>query len=157
ADVAFLAQTKGAGNFNEQGLGKTVEAIAAVFEAGLDTEPTIVIAPKTLLETVWELEVEKWTDDPVYVLSGDTVDWLTSIGKVMGHKNRKEAFWFVTTPDQVRKGLDNALLTTNWGTLIVDEFQKMGLTNISGDPTKGTQFGRAVRTIKRQKTIVQSG
>jgi SNF2 family DNA or RNA helicase len=157
ADVAFLAQTTGAGNFNEQGLGKTVEAIAAVFEAGLDGEPTMVIAPKTLLETVWELEVTKWTDDPVYVLSGDTADWLTSLGRILGHKKRKEPFWFVTTPDQVRKGLDAALLATNWGTLIVDEFQKMGLTNVSGDPTKGTQFGRAVRSIKRHKTIVQSG
>lgn len=158
ADVAFMAKGS-VGNFNEQGLGKTVEAIAAVFEAGLDGEPTLVIAPKTSLDTVWDYELERWIDDPVYVLSGDTTpgELDTILGKVLAHKKLCEPFWFVTTAAQVRKGLKAALASTIWGTVIIDEFHKTGLTNVSGDPTKGTQFGRAVRAIRRKRLYLLSG
>ena len=158
ADVAFMSKGS-VGNFNEQGLGKTVEAIAAVFEAGLDGEPTMVIAPKTSLDTVWGYELARWVDDPVYILSGDTTpgELDTILGKVLAHKKAKSPFWFVTTAAQVRKGLKAALASTIWGTVIVDEFHKTGLTNVSGDPTKGTQFGRAVRAIRRQRLYLLSG
>lgn len=158
ADVAMMARTN-VGNFNEQGLGKTIETIAAIIEAGLDDQPTIVIAPKTSLETVWAMEIERWVDSPCYVLSGDTTqgELDTILGKVLKHQKLKQPYWFITTAAQVRKGLPHALATERWGTLVIDEFHKTGLTNVSGDPTKGTQFGRAVRDIKRQRMFVLSG
>ena len=90
ADVAFMSKGS-VGNFNEQGLGKTVEAIAAVFESGLDGEPTMVIAPKTSLDTVWGYELGRWVDDPVYILSGDTTpgELDTILGKVLAHKKAR--------------------------------------------------------------------
>jgi SNF2 family DNA or RNA helicase len=158
ADVKFLAQTS-ALNANEQGLGKTVEAIAAVFEAGLDHGPQLIIAPKTSLETVWKYELDRWVGDPVYILSGDVSrqDWLTCLGKIIRHQKMKEPYWLVTTANQIRSGLDAAVANENWNVVIIDEFPKTGLTNVSGDPSKGTKFGRAVRGIKRRRLFLLSG
>lgn len=152
ADVAFMAQTS-VMNANQQGLGKTVEAIAAVFEGGLDDGPQLVVAPKTSLETVWEYELDRWVGDPVFILSGEhTPDF-----KVIDHLLANgEPFWFVTTAAQVRKG-HSLFKVVSWKTLIIDEFHKTGLTNISGDFAKGTQFGRTVRDIKRERIYLVSG
>lgn len=153
ADVAFMAQTS-VMNSNEQGLGKTVEAIGAVFEAGLDDGPQLVVAPLTSLETVWKYELDTWVGDPVFILSGEqTPDW-SAIKKLL---KKKEPFWFITTAAQVRRGLPETVAKVQWRTFIVDEFHKTGLTNVSGDPSKGTQFGRAVRTIPRERIYLVSG
>lgn len=160
ADVAFIANaTNGAGNFNEQGLGKTVEAIAAVFEAGLDGEPTLVVAPKTSLETVWGMELDRWVDDPYFVLSGDTTaaEKNAMVTKIVKLQKKGEPFWFITTAAQVRSGLPDALKQQEWGFVIVDEFHKTGLTNINGNG-EGTVFGKAVKKgIKRKRLIPMSG
>jgi SNF2 family DNA or RNA helicase len=153
ADVAFMAQTS-VMNANEPGLGKTVECIGAVYEAKLDEGPHLVVAPKTSLDTVWRYEVERWTDHFVFTHSGEHevdfkhLNWLIREG---------EPFWFVTTAAQVRNGLPYGLPQVNWNTFIIDEFHKTGATNVSGDPTKGTQFGRAIRTVKRQRLWMVSG
>lgn len=153
ADVAFMAKTS-VGNFNEQGLGKTIETIAAIIEAGLDSMPILVVAPLTSLETVWKAEVEKWTKTKVFVLSGaEQPDWKLFADIL----NSGEPYYFITTAAQVRKGLPSPLPGVKWGALVVDEFQKTGLTNISGDPTKGTKFGQAVRSIERERMFVLSG
>jgi SNF2 family DNA or RNA helicase len=159
ADVAFMAQASVA-NFNEQGLGKTIESIAAIIEAGLDDRPVLVVAPKTSLETVWSDHVNTWLPDvPTYVLSGDTTqgELHNYMGYALRHKSEASPFWLITTANQIRKGLPHALASVKWGTLIVDEFHRMGLTNVNGDPTKGTQFGRAVRDIEREKSFFLSG
>lgn len=153
ADVAFMAETS-VMNANEQGLGKTVEAIAAVFEAGLDEGPQLVVAPLTSLETVWKAELDEHVGDPVYILSGDHIPDYEEIKQLL---KDGEPFWFITTAAQIRRGLPAPLPNVKWKTLVVDEFHKTGLTNISGDPSKGTQFGRAVRTIIRERTFLISG
>jgi Zierdtviridae DNA helicase len=153
ADVAFMAQTS-VMNANEPGLGKTVECIGAVYEAKLDEGPHLVVAPKTSLDTVWRYEVERWTDHFVFTHSGEHevdfkhLNWLVREG---------EPFWFVTTAAQVRNGLPYGLPQVNWNSFIIDEFHKTGATNVSGDPTKGTQFGRAIRTINRKRLWMVSG
>jgi Zierdtviridae DNA helicase len=152
ADVAFMAKTS-VGNFNEQGLGKTIETIAAIMEAKLDSQPTLIVAPKTSLNTVWRAEIERWSEYPVFVKSGDEEP---DFGMLEACREDGLPFWFVTTADQIRAGLPVAL-SVNWGTFVVDEFHKTGLTNISGDPTQGTKFGQAVRNIKRQRMYLLSG
>jgi SNF2 family DNA or RNA helicase len=47
------------GNFDEQGLGKTVETFGALLEAGI-TGKILVIAPSTALATTWRDEIERW-------------------------------------------------------------------------------------------------
>jgi SNF2 family DNA or RNA helicase len=130
-----------------------------VFEAGLDEGPQMIIAPKTSLYTVWKLELDEWVGDPVYILSGDTTrgELDTILGKILAHQRRREPFWFVTTAAQVRKGLPALLAKMRWKTVIVDEFHKTGLTNVSGDHSKGTKFGRDFRKVKRERLFLVSG
>jgi SNF2 family DNA or RNA helicase len=153
ADVAFMAKAS-VMNSNEQGLGKTVEAIAAVFEGELDMGPQLVVAPLTSHETVWKYEIDTHVGDPVFILNGESYPDMREIKRLL---RAKEPFWFITTANQIRKGLPAPLNTVKWKTLIIDEFHKTGLTNVSGDPSKGTQFGRAVRAIKRERSFFLSG
>lgn len=169
ADVAFMAAASVL-NANEQGLGKTVEAVGAIYEAQLDDGPQLIIAPLTSLETVWQYEFEKWTDMPIILLSGDH--------KLDSHDRNNLGSWvrngeklaIVTTAAQVRSGGLEAALNYGYDdddkvpinefpfkTLTVDEFHKTGATNVSGDPNKGTQFGRELRNIVRERTWFMSG
>lgn len=69
--AAFMAQADAnALNADQPGLGKTLEAIAAVGEARLDTGPMLVVSPKTALDAVWGKELRKWQPHPVYVAKG---------------------------------------------------------------------------------------
>lgn len=158
ADVAFMAQANLL-NANEPGLGKTVECIAATFESGLEMGPQFVVAPKTALDTVWRYEIERWTDHFVFTLSGDSdqYQWRKDLKHIEWLIKEKEPFWFVTTAAQVRNGLAPVLNKLHWKTLTIDEFHKTGATNVSGDPTKGTQFGRALRGITRERLWLVSG
>jgi Zierdtviridae DNA helicase len=157
ADAAFMAATS-VGNFNQPGLGKTVEVIAAIYEAQLEDGPHLVIAPKTSLETVWEYEFKKWTDMPVVLLSGEhTLDTRTERALVDAAL-AGGSLVLVTTAAQVRKGLPGSIDTrVKWKTVTVDEFHKTGATNVSGDPNQGTQFGKKLRVIKRERIWFVSG
>lgn len=103
ADVAFMAHADNPLNGNHPGLGKTPETIAAIFEAGLDDGPLLVIAPKSALEATWLSELLQWQPHPVYVSTGtkaqkdrviaDFEDEIITPGF---------SGWLVVNPDQVR-------------------------------------------------------
>jgi SNF2 family DNA or RNA helicase len=157
ADTAFMAATS-VGNFNQPGLGKTVETIAAIYEAGLEDGPQLVIAPATSLDTVWKFEYEKWTDMPVVLLSGDYKLSSRAEAALIKAATLGGSFVLVTTPAQIRKGLPGQICKlAKWKTVSIDEFHKSGATNVSGDPSKGTQFGRALRDIQRERIWFISG
>jgi SNF2 family DNA or RNA helicase len=61
ADVAFLSTSSGPMNANQQGLGKSPETIAAIFEAGLELGDHLVIAPSAAVDATWPDELEMWT------------------------------------------------------------------------------------------------
>lgn len=61
ADVRFLADAPAPLNANHQGLGKTVEAIAEIFEAGREEGWHLIIAPSSAVDGTWEPELEAWT------------------------------------------------------------------------------------------------
>lgn len=63
ADVRFLADAPAPLNANEQGLGKTPEWIAAVWEAGLERGDHLVICNAKAVDGTWEPELEKWQQD----------------------------------------------------------------------------------------------
>src|SRR5499427_8742311 len=133
ADTKFLAATSCL-NLNEQGLGKTAEIIAAIFEGGIEHGPHLVVAPKTSLETVWRYEIERWTeklDRPheVITYSGETV-------------NKKGAI--VEFPD-------------GWATFTIDEYHKTGLPNASGKKGTGSKFADAVKDVKAQRRYAVTG
>lgn len=116
-------------NANDVGLGKTVETIGAVYESGLLDGPHLVLAPKTLLETPWVEELERWTNMPVLWTSGDDtpIQRKKIIGDMLKLHERGIGFWLITNPDQLKSGLLPADM--RWNTATIDEFHDMGLAN----------------------------
>jgi Zierdtviridae DNA helicase len=172
ADAAFLAAGAPL-NANEAGLGKTVEVIASMIERGDDKGPSLIVAPATSLETVWETELKRWMpeDYEVFLLSGEYKLTKEDKEDLIAMVEHGSPLALVTTASQVRSGLpgeiasihgrmvveDEPLPPINWKRLVIDEFHKTGATNINGDPSKGTQFGRALRDIQREVTTFISG
>jgi SNF2 family DNA or RNA helicase len=170
ADAAFMAAGAPL-NANEPGLGKTVEMIAAIIENDWELGPNLIVAPATSLETVWEAELTEWMPEgfEIFLLSGEYKLTKEDQEDLIQMFLEGQPLALVTTAAQVRKGLpggiemgmdmsaDNDPRRQEWNYLIVDEFHKTGATNINGDPTKGTQFGRALRSIPRKGTGFVSG
>jgi SNF2 family DNA or RNA helicase len=150
ADIKFLSMAD-AINSNEPGSGKTLEAIAAVFEAELDMGPQLVVAPKTSLETVWQTELERWQPHPVLLTSGDDSKKRRQevIDEAFELAADETPFWLVLNWHMVRMERDRTadmvkedghlryplipvygeLFNIAWRTLILDEYHKAGLTN----------------------------
>jgi SNF2 family DNA or RNA helicase len=161
ADVKFLSVTS-ALNLNEQRLGKTTEIIGALFEAGLENGPHLVVAPRTSLKTVWRYEIERWTsklDKPheVITFSGG-----------LSHAAREQAIdefwacvdeewpvWFVCTPATVRDGKEPAV--EKWASFTIDEYHKTGLPNAGAKRGTGTKFADAVKDIDAERRYAMSG
>lgn len=61
ADIKLMAMSS-AINANDVGTGKTIEAIGAVYEAGLAGGPVLVVAPRRSLVNIWKVEFERFTD-----------------------------------------------------------------------------------------------
>lgn len=60
ADVEFLVEAPASLNANEQGLGKTIEWIATVWEANIEEGDHLVVCPKTAADATWESELAHW-------------------------------------------------------------------------------------------------
>lgn len=101
ADVAFLANAKGPLNACHMGLGKTIELIASVFEAGLDNGPNLVIAPIVALNTVWKRELERWQPHPVLVASGTKAQRDAVLREAHRLTVLQEPFFLVINPAMV--------------------------------------------------------
>jgi len=63
ADVAFLAASSAPLNGNQQGLGKSPETIAAIFECGLEVGDHLIIAPSAAVDATWPDELETWLEE----------------------------------------------------------------------------------------------
>jgi len=168
ADVKFLASTN-AINANEQGLGKTAEIIAAVYEAGLEHGFHLVSAPVTSLEVVWLEELSRWQGVPV-LASEDLKEREQLVKRAWEMFQANEPFWLVINPGMIRyeavkeydrfKGKDvevavkeryPELFAIDWTTITIDEFHKMGLNN------PGTLASRALYALKSQRRWAMSG
>lgn len=103
ADVAFGVAQRNPLNGNQPGLGKTLETIGTIFEAGTDDGPTLVIAPRTALNTTWRRELEAWQPHPVFISSGSRAAKQRTIEAFVDEVVFPEfAGWLVVNPDQVR-------------------------------------------------------
>lgn len=60
--TAFVANVRNVGIFDEVGLGKTITSIAGTIEAGKWEGIHLVTATKTALESVWGIELRRWTN-----------------------------------------------------------------------------------------------
>lgn len=147
-NAAFMARTSCI-NGDQQGLGKTVEWIAAVYEAGMEDGYHLVSAPVTSLEITWLPEIEKWMDTTI--LTGDTpAKRKLALAAAVEMFEAKEPFVLLVNPAmlimEVDKDKDGKPVHTRegkalrvpknpefeqieWDTVAVDEFHKMGLGN----------------------------
>jgi SNF2 family DNA or RNA helicase len=148
ADVKFLAATS-ALNLNQPGLGKTTEVIAAIFEADLEDGQHLVVAPKTSLETVWRMEIERWTaglEKPheVITYSGEMTKRMReeAIEEFWACVDDDWPVWFICTPDTVRMGQEPNV--EEWSSFTIDEYHKTGLPNCSGKKASSSKFAQAV-------------
>ena len=156
ADIAFMA-TADCVNGNQPGLGKTAEVIGAVYEAGIERGPHLVVAPRTSLDVVWRAEIERWTDGVVFTLSGDTSQGERNAmpKDLMFALSDDLPVWVITTADMLRRGLPFDVAP--WQTFTVDEYHKTGLPEASGDPTKGSKFSQVAKAIKSNRRWALSG
>ena len=157
ADVKFLS-TISTINGNQPGLGKTAEIIGAIYEGNMEDGLHLVVGPKTSLDNVWRMEFERWTNLPVITYHGDLTKRERDNALLALRNNYANGLpcVFVCTADAVRRGIPQAIVPS-WKTYTIDEFHLLGLTNISGDPSKGTQFGKASVKIDAEHRWCMSG
>lgn len=65
--AAFIAQGRSVLLADHPGLGKTRQAIVAIYEAGIDQGSHLVVAPKSGLFTVWQKEIEELATGEVFI------------------------------------------------------------------------------------------
>lgn len=138
--AAFMAKTSCL-NGDQQGLGKTIEWIAAVYEAELEDGYHLVSAPVTSLETVWAPEIEKWMDTTI--LTGDTPKKRElALEVAIEMFEAQEPFVLLVNPDMIimkweEVGQEDKVYAPkhpgfekiDWDSVDVDEFHKMGMGN----------------------------
>lgn len=150
ADVMFMATTSCL-NLLEPRLGKTTEVIGAVFEADLENGPHLVVAPKSTLDEVWRMEIERWTGHTVVTFYGDLslAEKAECERTVERCQNEGKPYWFVTTADMIRRG--NFPKEKLWNSFTIDEFHKTGL------PENKNVFPKVAVSIKAQRKYALSG
>jgi SNF2 family DNA or RNA helicase len=150
ADVMFMATTNCL-NLLEPRLGKTTEVIGAIFEADLENGPHLVVAPKSTLDSVWRMEVERWTHHRVVTFSGDLTQWEKADAEraVEAALAADKPFWFITTADMIRRG--NFPQLKEWNSFTIDEFHKTGLPEIKN------RFPKEAGKIKAKRKYALSG
>ena len=111
ADVRFLVESANPLNGNQQGIGKTPEWIAAVWEAGLEDGNHLVIAPATAVDGTWEPELEKWQADAnklvgIYACTGTRAQREATLAE--WQRSKCVVKWVVVNPAMIQFKKDPA-------------------------------------------------
>jgi SNF2 family DNA or RNA helicase len=151
ADISFMAEAMNPLNANAPGLGKTVETLGAIFEAGLDEGAHLIVAPLTSMEPVWWFELDRWQPHAMMMSLGSQRARHEIIMEAVHMAKVGEPFFLIVNPAQLR-GKDAAhLAATNWTTITIDEFHKCGLSN------PNTKTSAILKSFKAQKKMALSG
>lgn len=175
ADIAMMAQANVL-NANGMGTGKTIEVLGAVVEGELDAGPHLVCAPKTSLENVWRIEIERWLGHPVYTAE-TPAERRIAVAKGLEAARRGETCWVLVIYDDLRvrkldpestepvarrdhKGnmyaVQNAqhteILGVKWNSFTIDEFHVSGLNSPLSLFTLGIEMVKAKRHFRMSGT-----
>lgn len=165
ADVGYLAAAENPLNGNQPGLGKTIETIASIFEAGMDDGPHLVLAPLTSLESVWEAELTRWQPHPVWRAEGDAYNKQWIINDFLGTEGPG---WLVCNHHMAQlasprrgRGQDPQprprfpeLYELEWNTIILDEVHKAGFRDLESNMYKGISQLKAIKKMALSGTPV---
>src|SRR6516225_540168 len=103
--AAFAARNRSCLIADQPGLGKTIQSIAAIIEAGIEG-PILVIAPKNAAKLTWPQELEKWIpDEPVTVIGAHltpTDRVMDMMQAVVDSRDNGKRVWIITSPNYVR-------------------------------------------------------
>jgi SNF2 family DNA or RNA helicase len=166
-------------NANDVGTGKTLEAIAAIYEAGVSPKPVLIVAPKRSLVNVWKAEFDRLSDYELWTSEMPSVRHRIMAGFNGEVKNlalaliaddlRLEKYRDVKKPppdkeDQLHACRDykgnwyrfkskaqQALFQIEWGAFIIDEFHQTGL------PNRTTLFHLGAQLVKAERKWPMSG
>lgn len=178
-DVAYGALAGSFLNGNKPGLGKTLEYIGIIYEAGIENGKHLIIAPTSSLETVWLDELERWQPLPVWVARGSAEERNEVINSFMLSDEpgflainpamvrlietieRCSAHLEKATKVQMRK-CDKCvvsrrapypeLFNVQWTTVNVDECHKAAMRNPQSLTYEGLDLLRAERRIAQSGT-----
>ena len=168
--AAFAARNRSCLIADDPGLGKTVQTISAVVEAGI-TGPILVVAPKVAAEITWPKELKRWLpNDSVSVLGAGLKpdERKAEINSILGNQLNGFSYpgsgrhWLLTSPYYVRcraevdeygnmkkpkkidpvNGAVMELFDVKWSTIIVDESHQ---TLAGGSPGVGKSKWSAQR------------
>lgn len=78
----YMAESRRCLNGDQPGIGKTIETLGALVEAGI-IGPVLILAPKTSALSVWPAEIKRWLADYPHT-------WTQTAG--MSPKKREEAY-----------------------------------------------------------------
>ena len=90
-------------NANAPSLGKTIETIAAIFEADDDHHhgAHLILAPITSLDVVWEFELSRWQPYKVIVAKGSRHDREMAVLEALRLNRLGKPFFLVANPSMV--------------------------------------------------------
>lgn len=104
--AAFAARNHSCLIADQPGLGKTLQSIAAVIEAGI-TGPILVVAPKAASKLTWPQELARWVPDDDVILIGSHLPKADRQRVIADEIAPWQYFnnhrvWVVTSPNYVR-------------------------------------------------------
>jgi SNF2 family DNA or RNA helicase len=100
------------------------------------------------------MEIERWTDHPVISYHGDLYAREKADAERVVERclEMNKPFWFVTTPDMIRRGsYPDGKQVKKWGSFTIDEFHKTGLPEIKN------VFPKAAGKIQAERKYALSG
>lgn len=105
--VRYVATTRAALIADQPGLGKTLQTIAGIVEAGVTGPVLIVAAPKSAATLTWPDELARWVPgEPVVSLGADQKfpDRIMTVERIKLIQDfpEQERVWVVTSPEYVR-------------------------------------------------------
>lgn len=164
ADVAFGAQSKRYLNGNQPGIGKTLETIGSIFEAGISEGRHLVICPVSSKDSVWQYELERWQPYPVWVAEGSRAK-REAILQEFFDETEFGPGWLIINAEMVKVVKDPDEMDDKpkgkmtypqleqcvWSSITRDEIHKQGTRNIN------TQASVGMKRLKSDFRVAISG
>lgn len=114
--IKYCATARRAQNASQPGLGKTLETLASIIEAGI-TGLVLVAAPKTSVRVVWEAEVQRWLPGtPVFACTGGKRRRLDAIDQAIRtwHSGEHNLVFVIVNPEMLRTHTQEECTKCDW-------------------------------------------
>jgi len=170
AGIRFISQARNPLVADDPGLGKTIEVIGGIFQAGMDAGPNLVVCPKLSIENVWLMELARFQEHAVFVAPEGRKQREQLLEEVEFALEVELPFWLVINPAMLtyrqtkeERGVYDArtghwfdtqfpfISKTKWNTLVMDEAHLSGIAN------PGSQTARSISSLDVGKRIAITG